>query len=139
MAHKRQTIRDTVKAILIGNTDVSDSSIYTNRVRNVLSGTLPAMVISTSNEAATKRKHISSNQFIRELDLSIMIIGQGDNTLDDDLDDIADQVEDVFKANNNISGQALKHEYVSSELEIQSNAQKQIGNLTIVFKITYIY
>lgn len=91
--HIRQQIREAVKTAL------SDLALttYTNRVQNLDPDNLPAAVILTEDEASQQQS--KDGDLDRTIDVIVVVIMDGDSeTIDDDLDTWAEQIEPLLKS-----------------------------------------
>lgn len=136
MAHKRTLIRAAVKALLAGNTDAGNN-VFTSRKTNYLVSELPAINIRLGDEEATPRD-IRGLIFVRNVALLIEIKASDMTTLDDTLDNIAEEVETALNADKSLGGLVHGTIYRStSEVEIDEDGNKPIGSITLTFNIQY--
>lgn len=136
MAHKRKTIRDAAVALLVAaNTNVG-SRVYANRVTSTWESELPAILVYTTDETATQRD-MSSRTSLRTLQLKIQIRVSANDTVDDDLDAIAEQVETAIRANVSISGTAQSTIYQSTEITLDSEGKTESGVAELNYEVKY--
>lgn len=136
MANNRKAIREAVKAILSGNTSVG-SNVYTSRNEPLWESELPAILVSTGDEEATPRDN-SGRQYIRTLTLTIEIKAEGNATVDDDLDDLANEVETIIVANNSLNATAIAAKYKSTSKTLDAESETEKGVATLTYEVQYI-
>lgn len=133
---KRQLIREAIKDILIDNT-TAGSNVYTNRVSAFWKEELPSISIFMRDEELTPR-NTQGKTYIRKATITIQIIAEANEALDNSLDAMADQVEALILADESLQGNVSGLVFQSSEFEIAGDAAKDIGALTLTMQVTYI-
>lgn len=136
MAHKRQLIRDALKAMILSNTDAG-TNVYSNRVTKAWQTELPMIKILYGSETALPRA-VNSRQSIRNLSLIVEVIAEANENLDDTLDTLSQQVEQIIAADYSISGNALSSILTSTEPSFDGEGESVVGKLTLNFETKYI-
>lgn len=136
----RATIRNELKQMLLGNTQCS-SNVFSNRIDAYWKEQLPAISIYTTQESAEKRD-VSGRSYIRTMQLSIEITAEikqdSAKSIDDFLDDVADEVEVVISQDQSINGTCLASELIGTEIEMSGEPASPIGVATLNYEIKYI-
>jgi hypothetical protein len=137
---KRKAIREALKTILLNNTDCN-ANVYSNRVDAYWEDQLPAISIMMNQESSLKRD-IRATQYLRTLELSVVITNQVAKSepepIDDFLDKVAEQVEGLIIANPSLNGEVSSTELTSTEIELSGEANKPLGVLTLNYEIKYM-
>lgn len=136
MANNRKNIRDAVVTMLSGNT-AAGTNVYANRETRLWQSELPAILVYTRDESAESRD-LSGRQSIRTLDLVIEIKAEANDTIDDDLDDLATEVEDIISADRSLTGTAIAAVYKGTTLALDSDSEIEKGVATITYETKYI-
>lgn len=136
MANKRKLIRTAAVSLLSGNT-AAGTNVFDNRVTRFWREELPAISVFTRQETATKRD-VSGRQSIRVLELQIEVRAEGDEAVDDTLDDICEQIENIIEENQSINGLAHGTVLTNTEIELDADGEKLIGIATLNFEVRYI-
>lgn len=136
MAHKRQSIRDALVTIL--SDGMPGVNVYANRQTSLWKAELPAVLVYTLDEAAEPRD-VRSTQFIRSLQVIVEIKVAANANSDTVMDNYAEQVETLIRADQSISGNALAAIYKSTETRLDSESQDDIATGTLTFECKYIY
>ena len=136
MSQSRKNIRDAVVTLLSGAT-AAGTNVYANRETSLWETELPAILVYTKEETAEPRS-ISYKQSIRTLDLIVEIKALATEIVDNQLEDIAEDVETVMIANQSLSGSALSVEYISTSISLDSDSETEKGVAALTFKVKYI-
>ena len=136
MTTKRQSIRDSVKEILLNNT-LCGANVYPNRTSAYWRQELPSISVYIRNETATRR-NLSSQIYIRNSELVLEIHAEASEDLDTKLDVIAQEVEDLLYSDESLKGTVQGLVLQSTDIEIAAEATTPVGILTLVYQITYL-
>lgn len=100
MTHPRRLLRERSKAALtdlvLGDLTLN---VYTNRVKELTEESLPACVILTEDETSTRASKGGDVDRTVSVTFALMIDAEASSTLDDDLDNWAEQIEERLAAN----------------------------------------
>ena len=138
MAHNRKLIRHAVKDLLIDNTSAGPN-VYPNRETNLWESELPAILIYTKDEPEAQPRAVNSQQYIRKLTLFIEIKTLATETVDDDLDDLAEEVESIIRANPNLNSTATSVQYKGTEIILDATSETEKGVAILTFEVQYIH
>lgn len=136
MSHPRQLIREAVQDLLSGETDAEDR-VYKTRVVPYRESELPIVAIYMLEESVEQDK--SSGELTRSADMVIEAIAEAiEGRVDDELDDIAQQIEDaidvdLFMGGNLAEAAALDN----TTLEVLEDGEKLLGLVTLTYKVVY--
>lgn len=136
MSNNRKAIRAAVKTMLLNNTSAGEN-VYTNRETTTWESELPAILIYSDDENATNRD-ITGRQKIRTYNVRIEIKAEAEASVDDDLDDLAQEIETILNADRSLSGTAMDSNYTSTSISISSEGDKEIGTVLLNYEIKYI-
>lgn len=136
MPQTRKSIRDAVVALLDGNTSAGNN-VYANRETTLWESELPAILVYTADESAEPRD-ASGRTYIRTLDLNIQIKAEANDTVDDDLDALATEVEDIISNDRSLSGTAISSVYKSTEISLDAESETEKGVATLSYEIKYV-
>ena len=136
MAHPRQDIRDAIVTACTGLPDVGDN-IYNSRVYRISPSRLPSIVVWTRTERSEPDTMKNTDLLKRELDVIVdVFVKPGDNT-EDDLDDIAVEVEKAIGADRTLGGFALDTYLERSHIEFEGEGEKVLGVLSMTWRTMY--
>lgn len=135
MPHIRNNIRDAIATLLTSTTDVG-VNVFVNRETSVWRSELPTIIVYSRGESATPRA-LSGSTYIRQLQLVIEIKVEANNTLDDTLDTIAQQVEAIVSVAD-IEGTMGRPIYLSTEINLDSGSEIEKGVATLNYQVQYI-
>ncbi len=137
MSHQRETIRGAVVSLLTsGNTDAGNN-VFSNRKNPLWQEELPAILVSTEEETAEPRD-IQGKQSIRTMQLRIDCKIEAVPSVEDDLDDLCDDVEEILADSPSLSGTALDAVYKSTVIATDVDGEKEIGTATLIYEVKYI-
>lgn len=143
----RKAIRKKIVEILKGNTDVGDA-VLPNASVPIWQKHLPLILVFPRSEAVSEYA-IAPRELERDLDLAIEIIATGPEenenletpgdlkSLEDILDDIAEQVENVISADDSLQGTVDNIILENTEFEYDSTGGQPIGSCRLTFGVTY--
>lgn len=134
--HKRQEIREAVKAMLLDQT-LANANVYSNRVSTFWKQQLPSISVFTRDEETTPRD-LANSKYVRTLNLTIEIHAEAKENLDDTLDTIADQIETLIGTDQSLGGTALGTIMTGTTVELAGEAATPVGVLTLSFQTKYI-
>lgn len=140
MPHQRTTVRNALIDLLKGTapsyaTNAQDR-VYANRVHNLATSKLPAIIVSDEEENATPRD-ASGRLYYRTWSVNIEAFIEATSNYATTLDNLVLQIEDLLKANPNISSTAIGTIYISTQFSFEP-AEKPIAKATINYQIKYI-
>jgi hypothetical protein len=136
VTHIRKQIRDAVVTALEDLATTQDR-VYSGRTRALKKDHGPALLVYTPLE--TSERSANGLPPENERTLKILIEGRvsGASAMDDDLDQIAFEVEGRMWANRDLGGLAINLAYVSSEIATEAAGESQIGGVRMEYRCTY--
>lgn len=140
MGHKRTDIRNALVSLLKGTAPSYATSaglkIFSNRTHNIPSSQLPAIIVYDEQEVSVTqdmRQLVSQRRLQMKVDIRV----KATEGYDTALDNIAKQVEDLIKANPQLSGTAMGAVYQSTELSFEAAEEGTIGLAILTYEINY--
>jgi len=145
-AKLRKKIRKTVAALLKGKTDAGDK-VFPNATVPPWEENLPVILVYTRSEPVDKYAE-APRELERNLQLTIEIVAAGPEvdedgnepagkSLEDILDDIAEQVEVEMSRDETFGGEADDSILANTELEFDGGGGQPIGSSRLTYTITY--
>ncbi len=148
MGRLRKAIRKAVVDILKGNTDAGDR-VFPNASVPPWSNELPVILVYQRTEPA-REISMSPKELQRSLDLAIEIVAKGPEensdlatpepgvkSLEDQLDDIAEQVECFMHADDTLQGTCDESVLTTTEFEFESVGEMPIGSARLTYEASY--
>lgn len=136
MPHARKSIRDAASSLLISGATTAGTNVYVNRSTKFWQSELPAILISNGVETAEPRG-MGTRESYRTFNLQIEVRVEVNDTVDDDTDAICLQVENIIKANPNLSNTCTSLIYRGTEPIYDANGEKEIGKAIMNYEIKY--
>ena len=134
MAHKRTSIRNNVTSTLTGLTttgsNVFESRIYPNELAK-----LPLLNIYSNSETS---ELASIGKLDRSLEIMVEGFAKATTNVDEALDTIAKEVEVALANDLTRNGHAKETFLTSTDFELESIANQQIGVVKLNFTVRYI-
>lgn len=142
MSHVRAQIRDRAVIVLTGLA-TTGINVFPSRQWpfNRDGSDLPALCVYTiDEEVRNDEDDFLSHIQTRHITLAVdgCAYAADFDTLDDSLDTIAAEVETAMFADQFLNGLAQGIDLLSSEVKLQDGAERPIGVITIIFRITYL-
>ena len=135
-SHLRKQIRDAVAAALTGLA-TSGARVYESRTHELQDANLPGLRIYTNSEDARVSEILSSNRVLeRDLELVVEACSKKSSGLDDELDLMVQEVEVAIAANQGAGG-AKWIQLKSIEIDMEGEAEKEIGVARMTFEVRY--
>lgn len=135
MGHGRQQLRDAI-TLLVTGLATTGARVYVSRRMPLDDDNLPGLLIDTpTEEIVTPEEYVDRTQ-VRNLTVDVKGYDKIKAGVDDQLDDIAAEVETaVFAADiDGVYGLDL----ISTEIEIYDGAEQDIGEIILTFQVQYI-
>jgi hypothetical protein len=143
MAHKRQEIREKFRDTLKGaSKTAAGENVFTSRIISYFPSKLPSISIYTVSESSEKNDE-APRKLRRELQISIEIVHQLVDDVDDALDAIAEDVEKLIRIEFFITDPFFSLEYLQDQVltgtdfSIRDDGDNEVGSL--VLKYTALY
>lgn len=139
MAHARQEIRDNIIETLTGLT-TTGSRVYASRVYPIAEGKLPGLLIYTESEEVETMTITPPRTQMRRLNVRLEAFVKGVSNFDDQIDTIAQEVEEALAVDVTRDGLADDTTVTGFEAEFSGDGDQPvaIGRMTIVVDYTTI-
>lgn len=137
MTHVRKQIRDAAKAALTGLT-TTGSNAFQSRVHAIHENTLPAVNVYTANEESELVSITSSgSRLARTLELVVEAYVKKVSGYDDQIDQIAVEVEEALNSDATLSGLTKWLVPAGVEIEFEGEGEKPVAVATMTFNCLY--
>lgn len=139
IVHPRRTIRDAIAARLKGADTVAGQRVFPSRMMPLFRKDLPAVLVYSMSEDVDRDSTMADafGAVIRHLDIAIEVAIAGADTLDDDIDAAALQVETAL-AGWIIPGRGADVIRLSkTEIEMMVEGENEFGVLRLTYTVTY--
>ena len=138
MSHPRKKIRDYLKEILLDKT-LAGKNVFTNKKIHIDHDCLPQIIVHTESESVTLMDQ-APKRYKRDLSVVIEIFSKGitEESCQDELDQIAWQVENVLALDDDWGATVNKSDLSSVRLEFQENGTNPIGACIITYTAQYL-
>jgi hypothetical protein len=136
MPHLRQTIRETVKALLVAASTGAATRVFETRVVPWRTVELPAISVYTLDETSA-HNNTAPRELTRELTLEIVAAVRATTDVDDQLDDLALQIERAMHRDWTLGNVVADSVLASTEIGVESSGDKPIGMVRLNYTITY--
>lgn len=131
--HVRKQLRDAVVAAVTG-LDTTEDRVFAHRAYPVERTELPALRVYTASESVEIQTIHAP--MVQDRTVEVRVEGlqaAGEASLDDDLDQIAKEVETALSAALTVGGKSVTLTYTGSEIELDDEAAKPHGIVTLNF------
>ncbi len=143
--HKRQAIREAVKAQLIGvgpnGYDYRTAAalrVYATRVLPWKRGELPAIAVYMLEESvAPESKATAPRELTRNAQLAIEAAVKAGDNVDDALDAIALEIERAIHSDETLAGTASDAVLATTELNVAEDGERLVGFVRLTYSVTY--
>ena len=134
--HVRTQIREAAKQALLG-LGVTGDRVYASRIYPLEEAKLPGLVLFTANEDSGRED--SPNETMRDVTLQVSGVVAITTSLEDEMDDIALEVEQALDGLGDIDGLAKIYHGIQNTTSTLSTeeAAKPHGAITMEFLYTY--
>lgn len=125
MPHARQQIREACAALVTGLA-TTGSRVFQSRMRPA--DQLPCLLVTANDESVAPGS--IGNLYERELQLVIRAFAKGSATLDDTLDQIAQEVEAAMAAYQ-------RAQLDKVEVDFDDELEKPVGSIALTYRVSY--
>lgn len=137
MAHQRTVIRQAIRDLLIGKTS-AEARVQTTRILPYRQSELPALSVYTEGEAvAEDSKGTAPRELIRELEIVIAGWVPASDTIDDDMDALALEIETAMHADPYLGDKAGDSILLRTDLDIEQDGSGIRGLVKLAYAVTY--
>lgn len=142
---KRQAIRNKIKTLLTTPVIAAiGTRVYTNRMRKVYAEELPCVIIYSKSESA-EITVAAPRQYTRTMKLAVEILDKWDessqtsldDTVDDRLDEIANEIEKRLYRNETLDGEVIDLIFSDIEADFDPAGEQPIGVMRLTFDVQY--
>lgn len=144
MVHPRKQIRDAVKNVLLNAATAAGSGVYSNRVLKYFTTELPSLNVVSDSESSDRRTE-SPRELSRVLDLKIEIRIRESSTLEDELDSLAEEVEQALGAEFWVNDPSFglpelieNFQLQRTDFDISIEGDEQIALMTLSYGVWYV-
>lgn len=137
MSHKRTDIRKSCVASLIAADTAAGLNVFSNRAIAFFGVTLPAINVVTTDESA-EPESVSDAPTLRSLQLAIDLFMEASENLDDDLDDLALEVEEVLRNVESLGDAAIDCRLETTAMDLTRLGETPAGVTRLVYLVTYL-
>lgn len=139
MTVQRKAIRGAAKAIIVAAaTDMGDR-VFENRVRPFRHNQLPAASLFTRSESVEVNSE-GPRLYQRDLELYVQVVVDGEDDVDDRIDEIADAVEVAMEADPTLGALSFVADTELDRIEgpeLSSDGSRIVGMAALVYRVTY--
>ena len=136
MAHKRKDIRNAIVAMLSNHTSAG-TNVYPSRVLALWTDDLPAILVYSKEEAASRTNNASS-QSLRNTTFTIQVHVAVTTDLESALDDICNEVETILSGDPELQSTALDCFIASTSIDLSVEGETPTGVATLTYNIRYL-
>ena len=133
----RKQIRAKIKTILL-NTTSAGANVYSGRTTPLWQAELPAILIYTREEPS-ERLDRGGEKLLRNCQVAIeaRVRLPADSSLDDTLDDLAQEIEDKIEADETLGGLALHSTLLNTEIDVTAEGERELGAIRLTYAMAY--
>lgn len=138
MSHARKQIRDAIKTLLTGLASTG-ANVWTNRVYPLDDAALPGIIIRTMPETVAPGGTLSKKiRRVVTFDIEARVkADEGDDPLDDQLDQICAEVETVLAADVTLSGKVQSCALVGTTPSYSGAMERPVGIVVMSWVVAY--
>jgi hypothetical protein len=132
MSHARQAIREAVATAVTGLASTG-ARVFQSRMR--AQEDLPCLQVATNGEEISREDLDALEE--RDLEVEIIGVAKAAGDVDDDLDDIAAEVETAIGANNTLGGRVKRMHLTGIRIEFDDELEQPVGLIRLTYRCTY--
>jgi hypothetical protein len=138
VTHPRKTIRDAAVELLEGTSIVASGKVFANRALEVAAEDLPVLNVYAEEEAAAFAETAGFFRYRRSVELVVhaQAMAAEESTLDDTLDDLAEQIETAMAAG--LPDPAVEVLLANTTIEHTTDGQQPIGHVRLTYRVLYV-
>lgn len=137
MAHVRKLIRDNIESTLTGLT-TTGSKVFVTRVYPISAGSLPGLAIYTRSETSDYITIGSSRSVERSLVVTVEAYVQGTTGYDDQIDQIASEVEAALATDVTRGGYAKDTRITAFDADYSADPDQPVAYASITVEVDYV-
>lgn len=131
----RADVRRKIVERLKDRTEAAER-VFSNRARQLWPEELPAIMVYTRSETS-KDFGSAPRSLERELRMAVEIVAKADENLDDELDTIAQQVEDRILGDDTLGGICSDIILTDTEMAVSGEGDTLFGSAVLTFRVVY--
>ena len=135
MSLVRKQIRTVIKNALLNQTD-ADARVFTTRVTPVWVTELPVILVYDTEESVDIWAE-SPREYVRKISLSVQVLMEGEDDLDDDLDVVGQQVETVLYQDHTLDEICSDVILVGCNKTLDKDGSTLKGSLILNYQVLY--
>ena len=136
MTHAREQIRDALITVLNGLTETG-SNVAASRIYSVTEASLPHLSIYTLEEELDADRGMMGDKEYRNLEIIIEARAKLTAALDDQLDQIALEVELAITADDTLGIGVKSTELQRTEIELDKDSDQPTGLMRMIWNVAY--
>ena len=134
MSLKRKEIRAKIVEMLSGETDAG-TRVYPSRIFPVWQKDLPAILVYTP--ADTREIDAQPRKYAVDLQIRVEILQKAKDSIDDELDALASQVEYVLAQDFSLGDNVEELVQEGTEITVDKDGDELLGSVVLSFKARY--
>jgi len=135
MSEKRKAIRQKVVERLLYKTRAEDR-VFSNPARSIWSEQLPAVIVYSRSENVSEFSS-APRTLKRQLRLTIECVAAADEGLDDELDELAEEVEAAIGSDESLDGLSTDCVLEEADLQLKGDGNTIVGSCALTYLVTY--
>lgn len=132
--HQRQVIRNAIAAALVDATDAAGRVFTTQKIAYQMRS-LPAISVYSLSETSTM--DTAPRETDRTLEIAIECIVGAVSNIDDDMDAIAEQVEQAMNLDPWFGGACAESELIGTTIQSEEEGDRDLGLVTLTYSVLY--
>lgn len=136
MSHIRKQLRDAVITRLTGLTSTG-ANVFPGRIYPIGSDKMPGLLVYTNDEVSAPITSGNPRRYERTVTLEVQALVQVTDSYEDDLDEIAVEIEEAVADDLGWGGIAEDTRLVMTEKEFSAEAKISTARMTLKFEIDY--
>lgn len=140
MSHKRQAIRDAIVTKLVNASTSAGTRVKSTRIEPIRTAELPCIsVYSVSDQVDLERTNQTApRKSWRDYQIAVVAwVSGSSDTLDDDLDDIAAQIERALSADEQLNESAEDLVLVDTAFDLRIDGARPLGAVGLTYSASY--
>jgi len=137
MAHVRKLIRDNIETTLTGLV-TTGTNVYKTRVYPIAEDKLPGIAIYTREESTDHATITKPRTQIRNLVVSVEVYVKALTDYDDELDQIALEIEEALYADQTRGGYAKDTMVTSFDCDFAGDGDQPVARATMQISVDYV-
>lgn len=138
MSATRKAIRAAIVAALKAADTSAGQGVFGNRATPLWDEPLPCILVYARDEEPEPMDDTGEAADFCDALISIEARIEATENLDDTLDDVAQEIRDVMRAEGTWGGLAVRTVYAGSEIDTDFSAKKAFGAVRLNFSVPYV-